>query len=124
MARQIDHLYIFSMIIFTVYSQLVVRWQVRLAGDLPEDLSGKIAFITQLFMNPWILSSLLATFSAGIAWMLAISRFDISYAYPWVSLNFIIIPLLGVYLFQESFSIGKLVGTGLVIGGVLILAKS
>ena len=124
MARLIDHFYIAFTIILAVYSQLIMRWQVRLAGTLPDDLPGKANFIFSLFINPWVVSGLLATLGSGVAWMLALSRFDISYAYPWISLNFLLIALFGACLFEETFSIGKLTGTALVIAGVVIISKS
>lgn len=124
MDRLIGHGYIFSTIIFTVYSQLIMRWQVSQAGALPNDLFGKMHFVAQLFLNPWIFSSIVATLFAGISWMLTMTRFEISYAYPWVSLNFLLMMLLGVILFNESFNTTKIVGTLLVISGIIVIARS
>lgn len=124
MLRVVDHLYIVSTLIFTVYSQLIIRWQVSNAGNLPEDFAGKIYFIGQLLINPWILSSILATFFAGVSWMLAMSRFEISYAYPWISINFVLILILGVLLFNESLSGAKLLGTFLIVAGIVLIARN
>ena len=124
MSNKIDHIYIVSTIVFTVYSQLIMRWQVSGAGNLPDNLVNKALFIGHLLLNPWIFSSILATFLAGVSWMLAMSRFDISYAYPWVSANFILVLIFGVCFFNESFSSAKLVGTFLVITGIVVIAKN
>jgi len=124
MLRVVDHLYIVSTLIFTVYSQLIIRWQVSNAGNLPEDFTDKIYFIGQLLINPWILSSILATFFAGVSWMLAMSRFEISYAYPWISINFVLILILGVLLFNESLSGAKLLGTFLIVAGIVLIARN
>ena len=122
--KSLDHIYIVGTIIFTVYSQLIMRWQVSLAGPLPVDFIGKFYFIAHLFLNPWVISSIFATLLAGVAWMLAMSRFEISYAYPWISLNFLLMLFFGVMLFGESFSLAKLFGTCLVIVGIVVLAGS
>ena len=45
MPRSVDHIYIAGTIVFTVYSQLIMRWQVSLAGALPTDLLGKMHFV-------------------------------------------------------------------------------
>lgn len=124
MFRLIDHFYIFSTIFFTVYSQLIIRWQVAQSGALPVDLMGKVYFIAQLFLNPWIITSIIATLLAGISWMLAMTRFEISYAYPWVSLSFVLMLLLGVLLFNESFNTAKILGTLLVMFGIIVIARS
>lgn len=124
MSRYLDHTYIVGTIIFTVYSQLIMRWQVSLAGTLPTDFIGKVYFVAHLFLNPWIMSSIFATLLAGVSWMLAMSRFEISYAYPWISLNFLLMLFFGVALFDESFSLGKIFGTVLIVAGIAVLTRS
>jgi multidrug transporter EmrE-like cation transporter len=124
MERLIDHFYIFSTIIFAVYSQLVMRWQVLAAGELPVDLNGKFYFIVKLLFNPWVISSIVSTFISGVFWMLAMSKFDISYAYPWVSLIFIFMFVFGVVLFDESFNLFKLMGSLLVVAGLITISRS
>ncbi len=124
MSRLIDHGYILSTVIFTVYSQLIMRWQVSLAGTLPVGIVDKVQFIAHLFLNPWICSSILATLFAGISWMLAMTRFEISYAYPWVGLNFVLMLIFGVFIFDEAFNMAKVFGTLLVVIGIVIIAQS
>lgn len=124
MSRLIDHSYIVGTIIFTVYSQLIMRWQVSLAGALPVDFMGKVQFIAHLFLNPWIISGLFATLFAGISWMLAMSRFEISYAYPWIGLNFVLMLVFGVLIFDESFNLAKVLGTLLVVAGLIVITQN
>ena len=122
-SRASDHLYILSTILFTVYSQLVLRWQVGVAGQAPADAVGKIGFIASLLMNPWVITGILATFLAGVSWMLAMTRFEIGYAYPFVSLNYVIILAASVLYFHESLSASKIVGTLLVIAGIVVISR-
>ena len=119
-----DHFFIFATVFFTVYSQIIMRWKVSSAGDLPDSLSGKIYFILNVFLNPWVASSILATLLAGISWMLAMSRFEISYAYPWLALNFLLMMLLGWWIFDEIINVQKLIGTIVVVTGLVIIARS
>ena len=118
-----DHIFILMTIVFTVYSQLIMRWQVGNAGNLPADTSGKLSFIFALLLNPWVLTGVASTFLAGVSWMLAMTRFEISYAFPFVSLNYILVLLASFLIFGESFSLVKLAGTFLVIMGLLVIAK-
>ena len=121
--RIADHIFIFSTIVCTVYSQLIMRWQVSAAGQLPVDMPSKISFIVNLLINPWVLSGILATFLAGVSWMLAMTKFDLSYAYPFVSLNYIFIMASGFLLFNETMSPAKIAGSILVIIGILVMAR-
>lgn len=115
--------YILLTIFFTVYSQTIMRWQVSGAGELPADMQGKLHFILHLFLNPWVISSIFATLLAGVSWMLAMSQFEISYAYPWISLNFVLMLLIGAMLFGESFSMQKLLGTLFIVVGIVVIAR-
>src|SRR6516225_396706 len=104
MSRLPGHIYIFLMLAFTAYSQLVMRWQVGQAGPLPATMTGKALYIGHLLLTPWVLSSILATFLAGVSWMLTLTQLQISYAYPFVSLTYIVVLLGGVFIFGDTLN--------------------
>lgn len=119
-----DHVYIFASLLLGVCSQLIIRWQVSLAGSLPETVMGKFYFILHLFTNMWIVSGLIATFLSGVIWMMAMTKFEISYAYPWMSLNLVLVVLFSIIFLGESYNIAKIIGVSLIVLGIIILAKS
>lgn len=123
MASITNHIYILATIFFTVFSQLVMRWQVSSSGSLPETFSEKLTFIFHLFLNPWVILSILATFLAGVSWMLAMTKFEISYAYPWIALNFVLMMFFGWLFFSELITLTKLMGTLLVVVGIVVIAR-
>lgn len=123
MTRLFEHSYIIMTVVMTVYSQLIMRWQVEAAGPLPLDGYGKFSYILSLLLNPWVISGILATFLAGVSWMLVMTKFEISYAYPFISLNYILVLVAGFVLFHESVSLPKLIGSALVILGIIVIAK-
>ena len=86
-----SHIYIFLTVLLTVYGQIVIKWQVNLAGAMPIDLSNKVSFMIRLLLNPWIISGLLGAFLASLSWMAAMTKFPLSYAYPFVSLSFVLL---------------------------------
>jgi multidrug transporter EmrE-like cation transporter len=122
-SRASDHLYILATVLFTVYSQLAMRWQVGAAGEVPSDAVGKVRFIATLLINPWVVSGIVATFLAGVSWMLTMTRFEIGYAYPFVSLNYVIVLAASVLLFHESLSVSKILGTAFVITGIVVISR-
>lgn len=123
MSRLIDHLFILLTILFTVYSQFVMRWQVAAAGPLPADVPGKVSYLITLLMNPWVLSGVGATFFAGVSWMLAMTKFEVSYAYPFVSMTYIFVLAAGALLLHESMSPAKLLGSTLIVLGIIVIAR-
>ena len=122
-ARPTDHLFIFLTILFTVYSQLVMRWQVGNAGGLPDGLAEKAVFVGGLLIKPWVLTAIFATFLSGVSWMLAMTRFEVSYAFPFVSLTYVAVLLASFLLFHEPLGAAKLAGTALIVAGIVVIAR-
>ena len=111
-------------VFFGVYSQIIIKWQVNQAGSLPIDTSGKLQFIFHLLINPWVISSFLAFFFAGVSWMIAMSKFDLSYAYPFMSSIYVLMMAAGFLLFNEPVTSGKIIGTALIMVGLMFLIKN
>jgi multidrug transporter EmrE-like cation transporter len=115
-----SYFYIFLTIVFTVYGQIVLKWQVIGAGDFPAATTDKILFLIRLVLNPWVLSGFLAAFAASLAWMAAMTKLELSHAYPFMSLNFVFVIILSSLLFQETITLPKIIGLGLIILGIVV----
>ncbi|MDX9670484.1 MULTISPECIES: EamA family transporter [unclassified Pseudomonas] len=123
MARLLDYLYIFATIIFTVYGQLMLKWRISRFGALPEDLFGKLKFMVHLLMDPGVFSGFLAGFLASITWMAAMSKFDLSHAYPFMSINFVVVLILGTWILSEPMTLQKVIGVSLIVIGTVVAAR-
>jgi multidrug transporter EmrE-like cation transporter len=115
-----NFLYILATVLFTVYGQLVVKWQVAQAGAYPATTSERVIFLLKLLLNPWIISGVAAGFLALLCWMIAMTRFELSYAYPFMSLAFVFVLILSAIFFHEPVTIAKTLGVTLVVVGIII----
>ncbi|MCY1460847.1 4-amino-4-deoxy-L-arabinose-phosphoundecaprenol flippase subunit ArnE [compost metagenome] len=77
----------------------------------------------QLLLQPWVVSAFVAAFAASLCWMLAVSRLELSKAYPFMALNFLLVCIIAVPLFGETFTMAKAIGLGTVIIGLIILSQ-
>lgn len=118
------HVYILLTLVFTVYGQLVLKWQIGGAGSLPETGLDKLTFLLRQLLNPWILSGFVAAFLASMAWMAAMTRFDLGYAYPFMSLAFVLVMIFGVAVLGEASSLRKVIGTLMVIAGLIVISRA
>jgi drug/metabolite transporter (DMT)-like permease len=75
-----------------------------------------------MFTDLRVLSGLAAGFIAGACWMLAIQRLDIGYAYPFIALTFVIVPVSSALLFGEPLPTLRLVGLAMIVAGVAMSA--
>ena len=118
-----SHLYILLTILFTVYGQIVIKWQVHLSGSFPLDNIAKVQYIIKLLLNPWVISSFVCAFLASLSWMAAMTKLPLSYAYPFMSLSFILVVLLSAVFFKESITINKSLGLAFIVLGIIIGSK-
>lgn len=115
-----SYLYVFLTILFTVYGQLVLKWQVSAAGSLPADVSGKVRFLSGLLLNPWVISAFLSAFLAALAWMAAMTKLPLSHAYPFMSLAFVLVMALSGLFFHEPITPAKVAGIVLIVLGLVV----
>ena len=123
MARFFDHFYIFATIGLTVYSQLIFKWRIPKFGSFPSDSFGKLKFLTILLFDPLIFSGFIASFLSLMVWWAALTKFDLSYALPLLSLNTVMLLILSGLILGESISSYKIVGVALIVLGTAVVAQ-
>lgn len=118
--RWVDYLFLLIMIVLTVYGQMILKWRMDQLGTLPLGFWPGLRHLLGLLVDPAILSSFFAAFVASLAWMAAMTRFELSYAYPFTSLNFVVVLILSVWLLGEQLTAQKVVGIALIMLGTAV----
>ena len=117
------YLYIAMTVLLTVYGQLIIKWQVNVAGTPPEATGEKALFLLRLLFMPWVLSGLAAAFLAAVFWLATLTRFQLSYAYPFIAFTFVLVIGGGGLLFGEPITAPKIVGLVLIVAGITIASQ-
>ena len=110
-------------IVLTTASQLIMRWQVS-AATPAASAASRFDFVVSMLLTPWVWAAILATFLAGVAWMLALTRFELTYAFPFTGVTFALILLAGAFLFGEHVGPARIAGTLLVLLGLIVIVRS
>ena len=121
MTTSIKHhlLFIFTPISCGVLGEFLMKIAVN-NQPISGDLSGIIQFIT----TPQLILGMSCIIGGGVLWIIGLSKFELSYAYPFLSLNYIII-LLGSALFlSEKVAINRLIAMLFIIVGLIIISRS
>jgi multidrug transporter EmrE-like cation transporter len=118
------HAFIFLYVVFTVTSQLVMRWRVDMESASLPSTSERLHFVASLLMTPWVWFAIACTFLAGVSWMLALTRFELTYAFPFTGISFVLILLAGASMFGEHVSVARVAGTLLVMLGLFVVVRS
>ena len=78
----------------------------------------------QLATQPYILGGLMCYVVSVVLWIMALSRVEVSIAYPLLSIGYVVNAVAAYYLVGESLGAQKLVGIGFIIVGVWLVARS
>ena len=120
----LNHLYLLLAIFFGVVSQLIIKWQMSaFSFNDYETWQDKFALAFSMLLNPYIIISLILTLLAGVTWMIAMTKFEISYAYPFTLLGLVLVTIFSVVFFGESVNTYKISGIALIILGISVISK-
>lgn len=119
----LNHSYIFLTILLTVLSQLIIKWKMSEFNysDYPT-FQDKFVLAFSMLINPLIVLALIFVFLSGLSWIIALTKFQLSYAYPFMSLSLIFVTISSIVIFGEVVNFQKIFGIMLVIFGIIILS--
>ena len=112
------HLLALATPILAAISQILMKWQTSLTSHQLDQLDSKLVYLAHFLIRPWVMAALLLTFLGGITWILAISKLELSQAYPYVATTYVVVSAAGIILFGESLTAQKLIGTAVIIMGI------
>jgi drug/metabolite transporter (DMT)-like permease len=92
---------------------------------------GKISITENLFgtilkaLTSWIIIGGFGLyFISAIFWIIILSRAELSWAFPILSLSYVITVLISPLLLNESFSVQRLIGTLVICAGVYLVSRT
>jgi multidrug transporter EmrE-like cation transporter len=80
--------------------------------------------ILKLFLNWQVFIGLFLYGLSALVWIIVLRKSELSFAYPLVSLGYIIVFIASFFLFQESISLIRGVGLFFILIGIILIAKS
>lgn len=118
------YLFIALTVLLTGYAQVILKYEINSVTNMPSGLP-MIGFLVKFtLLRPLVLSGFLSGLLASFTWMAALSKFELSYAYPFMSLNFVFVVALSFLLFGEGMHAYKFVGLALICLGVFFVSKA
>jgi len=118
----------FGLILFGVLlnavAQLLLKAGTNAIGHFAFSRDNILPVGWQLATEPHILGGLTCYVVSVVVWILALSRVEVSIAYPMLSIGYVVNALAAWWLFGEMVSVTRLTGIGIIIIGVYIVARS
>lgn len=104
-------------------AQLVLKLGANKINAELEEATGLWAMALTALNMPIIIGLFIYVISAA-TWIWVLTKVDISVAYPFISLGFVMTLVFGALVFDESLSASKIIGTVLIIVGCIFVARS
>lgn len=95
----------------------------KLAMDRMDDFSFSWAYFKALLVNWQLALSGISIASATIIWLYILRHFELSVAYPLISISYIFGMLAAIFIFHETVPATRWLGVGFIMLGVIFLTK-
>ena len=117
-------LYILVSVLAGAVGQIMLKKGMSSMGPLTLSVSELGSILWRIATNPFVIIGLAIYVSGTVFWLVALSRVELSYAYPFASLSYVVMLVASWLLFREDISAMRLLGT-LVVGlGVFLISRS
>jgi drug/metabolite transporter (DMT)-like permease len=113
-----DYLLIFLAVSFISVSQILQKLAVLEADKLEQNthLLHRVALRREIW---WAIACLVI---GTLLWLSVLYRMEVSRAFPFLSLGFILVMLASRFYLQEKISLSRWIGVGLIIAGIILLS--
>jgi len=98
--------------------------QVTGHGRFPLDLKQPVAMVRRVAVNVSVVAGLAIFVLSAAFWLVVLSRVSLSFAYPFVSLTYVLILLFDRLFLHETVSGLRWAGVALIIGGILLISRT
>lgn len=104
--------------------QILLKKGMGAMGPLTLVPDQLVSLLIRLASNPFVMAGLFVYGVSTVFWLTALSRVDLSFAYPFVSLSYVLMLVASWQLFNEDISVLRIMGCVVVGLGVLLISRS
>jgi multidrug transporter EmrE-like cation transporter len=105
-------------------AQLCIRKGMLKIGEVPSDIASIFKAAPSMLSNLFLWSALLAYAFSLILWMVVLSKVEVTFAYPFLSLGFVLVTISSFLIFNENISPLRIAGIALICLGVFFVSRS
>ena len=124
MMRGADLALILTGVLLNAVAQLLLKAGSRAIAGVPLNVGNAWILFERVALNLPIIAGMACYAISVIVWILALSRVDVSVAYPMLSVGYVVNAVGAWMLFGEQFGAMRLAGIAIIIVGVFLVARS
>lgn len=107
-----------------VAGQYFMKRGMMSVGVISGNLLNIMNSLGDAFFNPFVLGGVGAYGLSSICWLILLSRVELSYAYPALSLGYVLITIVSALVLGEQVNTMRWAGVVVICAGVILLSRS
>jgi len=111
-------------VLLNAAAQLLLKKGMLAVGQFAFKPGDMWQMAPRIALDPYIIAGLTIYVVSVVAWMLVLSRVDVSAAYPFLSIGYVFAAVGGWVFFAETISLERMLGMALICVGVVFVARS
>ena len=112
-------------ILFTVLTnaaaQLMLKQGMTMVGPLNITAENAIIRVFQILFQPWVFAGLVVFVISMVSHLFVLTKVELSFAYPFISLAFVTVTVFAVVFFGEEINQWRILGIALICLGTFSL---
>lgn len=120
----INFFIILTGVLLNAVAQLCLKAGTNNIGELKFNQGALVSTVFKVAFEPYIIGGLTCYVFSVAIWIVALSKVDVSTAYPMLSIGYVVNAMAAYYLFGEAITDLKAVGILSIILGVYLVARS
>ena len=111
-------------VLLNASAQLLLKKGMMSYSDITFSLNDINFWLPSLLKNYFLYIGFLCYGVSILIWMYILSRVEVSFAYPFLSIGYIITAIFGHLVFNEQLSFTRISGILIICLGVILISKS
>jgi len=108
-------------VIFAAFGQISWKLGMNQAGQFT---ALNFTALSTVLLNPYVLLGFVFYALSTVFWLVALSKKDLSFVYPFISLTYILVLVLSSMVLKENIGLNKIAGTIAIIIGLIIISRA
>jgi drug/metabolite transporter (DMT)-like permease len=121
-------IFIILPVFLTTAGELMLKHAINMQAPMLTVQDGSlfsfINSVVQPFLDPFVLACIIAIVSGGALWVIAMSKFELSFLYPFLSINYAAIIIGSQPILGETVSLFRYLSVVFIIMGLVFISRS
>lgn len=115
-------------ILFTVLTnaaaQLMLKQGMITINNMVTMPDNIVLKLIHVIFNPWVFAGLVTFVISMASHLFVLSKVELSFAYPFLSLAYVAVAIFAYFLFREDLNAWRIAGIALICLGTVFIARS